>query len=79
MKRILNFLLVTLIVSNVFLAFTIVIAPRASMVFLESLLGNAYNFDTSVETFKNKQGGTEIELLKPATGTIESKSQSSND
>ena len=75
MSRLLNFLLIILIVSNVLLAFTIVIAPRTSMVFLESFLGNPYNLETQVEGNKHKEALGEIELLKPATGTIESKSQ----
>jgi hypothetical protein len=75
MNKFLNFLLIALIVSNVFLAFTMVIAPRASMVFLESFLGNPYNLESQVEGSKNKEVLGEIELLKPASGTIESKSQ----
>lgn len=75
MNRFLNFLLIILIISNVLLAFTMVIAPRASMVFLESFLGNPYNLETQVEGIKNKEALGQIELLKPATGTIESKSQ----
>lgn len=75
MNRLLNFLLIALIISNVLLAFTIVIAPRASMIFLESFLGNPYNIETQAEGNKNKEASGEIKLLKPATGIIESKSQ----
>lgn len=75
MNRLLNFLLIILIVSNVLLAFTIVIAPRAAMVLLESFLGNSYNFEAPPDISKNTVNVGEIELVKPASGTIESKSQ----
>lgn len=73
MKRLLNFLLIILIISNVLLAFTIVIAPRASMVLLESFLGNPYNLETPSDIGLNKVNAVGIELVKPASGTIESK------
>ena len=73
MYRLLNFCLIILIVANVALALTIVIAPRTSMVFLESFLDNPQNngAHSSRENEFNRAKG-EIELIKAPTGTVDS-------
>jgi hypothetical protein len=73
MYRLLNFCLITLIITNVVLALTIVIAPRTSMLFLESFLDNPQNnsIQSSRENELNRPQG-EIELIKAPTGTVDS-------